>query len=586
MKIKRKEDKPRMVDNIPVLMDPAKAFDCLKQDTVIGYDSETTGLNPWKNDIALMQFYGRDTGTLAIIQIAHGQIPAPIKELFTMGKIMVAHNFVSFDGLFLDTHGVDWKKSRWYDSWVGETVLAPTGRHDVSKSLKATLNRRLGKEISKNIDHGHWANSYLTDEQIIYAGQDVLALPALRQKHYDMATASKELEALEMEQELAPLVCQMTINGLPLKRKFLERFLKEQRQSIVEAEAFLRKLFKTVGMEDLNLASHAQLKKALNAVGIPVPSTGKEVLIPLAQYGGKTGHILDTVLEWKHGAQRIKMFQESWMDEHIIDDRVHGRFGQCSADTTRFTGYDPNLQQIPKDSRYIIGNILGSKIISSDYSQIEVRIAAYYAKDTELIEAFKSGEDVHTAIAARIFNIPVSKVTADQRRHAKALSFTLLFGGGAQTLYDHAKMSGGNMNMKQATDLSGRFFSRFKGLSRMKDKAIAMAQKEGPVIIRLPNGSRRILVGEKKRSTVILNTLVQGSASVGIKYGMLECAKVGLGDYLGAPVHDELVSCGPNKLAKEIGKEQELALIVGMEKILQGEVPVAAETKIGDSWQK
>jgi DNA polymerase I-like protein with 3'-5' exonuclease and polymerase domains len=117
----------------------------------------------------------------------------------------------------------------------------------------------------------------------------------------------------------------------------------------------------------------------------------------------------------------------------------------------------------------------------------------------------------------------------------------------------------------------------------MRDKAYKMAETPGPVVIRLPNGTRRILVGYNKRHTVILNTIVQGSAAVGIKYGMLEAARRGLFDYMGGQVHDELVAAVPTRQAKPFGRELEDAMITGMSAVIDTTVKV--ETKIGDVWQ-
>jgi len=556
-----------VVDGIPVLFDVNEICKGLAGDDVIGIDLETTGFSAWRNSIALVQLYGEKSGTLGLIQIADGVIPKPVNDLFTSKKrTMVVHNGVGFDLWFMSTHGMPWNK------------VASTGRRDISKSLRGSLRRRLGKEIDKSIEHGNWAASVLSERQIEYSSQDVISLPALYRSQMEKATGSKELDAIAMEMELVPYVAQMSINGLPLKRKFLRQFIKEQHAAIKEADAYLKHLFGPI-----NMNSPKQLKDALHKVGIPVEGTGKEYLIPLSQIGGRNGEIIDQLLIWKHGAQRIKMYNEDWMDEHIINDWAHPHFWQCSADTTRFTSSDPNFQQIPKDSRYIIGNMPGYKIVSADYSQIEVRISAYYAQDEELIKALEQ-DDVHAAIAAVTFNIPVDQVTKEQRKLSKALTFTLLFGGGSSTLYNHAKMSGGSMTMNQADQLTNSFFGRFKGLARMKSKAEAIARKPGPAFIRLPNSCRRILVGPSKRSTVILNTMVQGTAAVGIKYGLLECGRRGLVDQgLGSTVHDELVAAVPTKYAKDFSNEMQEAMIVGMRQAV--DVTVKVDPSIGDNWK-
>jgi DNA polymerase-1 len=567
-----------LIDGIPVLDNPITACARLREDTIVGIDFETTGLNPWRNDIATIQLYGEKTSTLAVLQIRDGQIPQCVRDLFTSKRKFIVHNGVGFDIMFLHNAGIPWRKSQWYDTLVGETVLASTGRRDISRSLRSSLRRRLGKNIDKNIEHGHW-DQKLSVQQIEYAAQDVISLPALYQSHLAKAEETQQLEALQMEMDLMPLVAQMTINGLPCSEERVVAFVENQRAAIIKSEKWLRK---RLGKE-INLNSPVQLKRALNARGIDVDSTGVEILEPMAQFGGVAGIIAKNILQWRHGAQRIKMYRPEWREEHIIDGWIHPRFWQCSADTTRFTCSDPNLQQVPKDSRGdIIGGLPGYKIVSGDYSQIEIRIAAFQANDEELIRVLEK-EDIHSAIAAAVLNIPQKSITLEQRSFAKAMTFLLIFGGGVQRFYEYVKMSGSNISFDQASDIVYRFFTTFEGLRNIRSRAEKLAMKTGPVFIRLPNGCRRILVGYNKKSTTILNTMVQGTAAVGIKYGILEAGRRGLDKYLGGQVHDELVAAVPNREAKNYGKELEEAMIVGMNKVIDTTVRVGI--KIGDVWQ-
>lgn len=573
------------VDGIPVILNDVQAiYDGLRDDDVIGIDLETTGFNAWRNDIALVQMYGEKSGTLGLVQVANGVVPQGISDLFKKDKTFIIHNGVGFDMWFLHTHGIPWRTPKWHDTLVGEMVLTPTDRKNIRKNLGESIRRRLGTTIDKSIEHGHWAAETLSERQIEYAAQDVIHLPALYRTQLQKAVETRETEALEMEMELVPYVAQMSINGLPLKRSFVRKFIKQQHESIKEAEKFLFRLFGPI-----NLGSWQQLKQGLHNVGIPVEKTNAEYLTPLmlSMAGTREGDILEQVMIWKHGAQRIKMYSEEWMDQYITDDWAHPHFWQCSADTTRFTSSDPNFQQIPKDCRYIVGNMPGLKIVSADYSQIEVRIAAARAQDEKLIAALEQ-EDVHRAIAAATFDKPEAEVTKNERKMSKALTFTLLFGGGAGTLYNHSKTSGGSLTTDQSVELTNTFFSRFTGLAAMKKKAENLAyqkRRERSVVqIRLPNSNRRILVGPSVRSTVILNTIVQGTAAVGIKHGIIEAGHRGLVDQgLGSTVHDELVAAVPNKLAKEYSMELQESMIVGMKKVV--DVVVKVDTSIGDNWQ-
>ena len=154
-----------LVDGVPVIRDVNTAVRLLSKDKVIGIDLETTGFSAWKNEIALIQLYGEQSKTLAVLQVQNGVVPDAVKSLFTKEKTWVVHNGVGFDCWFMDTHGIPWERSKWHDTMVAETVLASTGRRDVSKSLRGSVRRRLGKEIDKDIEHGKWGATELSDEQ-------------------------------------------------------------------------------------------------------------------------------------------------------------------------------------------------------------------------------------------------------------------------------------------------------------------------------------------------------------------------------------------------------------------------------------
>jgi DNA polymerase-1 len=570
-----------VVDGIRVIRDPELAANSLASDRVIGVDLETTGLSPWRDSIATVQLYGEDSSSLAVVQARRGEVPPPVAALLGSGKKFVVHNGVGFDLLFLNNAGVEWGKSAWHDTLVGETLLATTGRRDVSRSLSNSLRLRLGKTIDKNIEHGHWANDELSAAQVEYAAQDVISLPALYNTQLTRAEESEQGGALEMEMELMPVVVQMELNGLPCTPGRMRAYVQKQRAAIADAEVRLRR---RLGAK-INLSSTQQLQAVLrDKYGVPVESTNKETLMELATYDSPAGRVAEDLLTWKHGNQRIKMYSEAWIADSITNDRIHPHFKQCAADTTRFTCSDPNLQQVPKDSRGdIIGGVPGLAIVSADYSQIEVRIAAFIARDEYLLRLLEQ-DDVHTAVASAVFNVPEADVQPRQRKLAKAMTFLLLFGGGVSGFYHYVNMSGGTLSEEAAEKYVYQFFTTFAGLRRMRELAMAKAEGPAPVRIRLPNGAKRILVGYNKRATTILNTMVQGSAAVGIKYGMLEANRRGLTKYLGGQIHDELVAAVPTREAREYGRELADAMVVGMGKILQ-DTTVKVEVKVGKEWQ-
>lgn len=566
------------IDGHPILFDPVEIAEAMSRETIIGYDSETTGFSPWRSNIALMQFHGQDSGVVGLCRVIDGHIPDPIKDLFTQGKTFIVHNGVGFDIPFLHTHGVNFHGSNWFDTLVGETVVVGSNRRNISVSLRNTAKRRLGKTIDKSQQKSSWANPVLTPAQIEYAAGDVISLPDLRLSHIDKAEQTGQTNALNMEMELVPIFAQMTVNGLPLNPAIARRYAQEQEELALEKQ---KKIYEVLG--NINLRSPDQIKKALAKVGVVVPSTRVEVLEDLIHDGVDFSEYLEYIVDFRHATKRASMFSDEWIAEHITNGIVHPKWWQCGTDTGRSSCSEPNLQQIPKDGRWIIGNKDGYKIVSCDYSQIELRVVAFIARDENLKQALNE-KDIHIFNASRSLGIPQEKVTPSQRTAAKGISFLLVFGGGWKTLYGYARRNGSDITPKEAMQMYDGFFESYPGISNLIDKARRMAASSQPIIsIRMPNGLRRNLVGATKKSTTIVNTAVQGTAAVGFKYGLLEMDKQGLTKYLGAVVHDEAVACVPDAEVEDYKKTMEECMIRGMERILPN---IKVEPKVGEGWQK
>lgn len=559
-----------------VLTDPAELARRLEHEDIIAYDCETTGLSPYRDKIALMQFYGDKTGTLGVIPIREGFIPPAVREIFRPGPLFIAHNGVNFDLQFLLSHGIDWVGTQWYDTLVGETVVAATNKRNVRVNLKDSARRRLGIEVDKTVEHS-WQNAELTERQIEYAATDVMLLPPLYRSQLQVAEDTKQLDALKMEQEVMPVFARMTYNGMPVMPHILREYVGAER---VKAEQLKREICEVLG--DINLNSTKQLKDAFrDRLGVNMISTAADTLQDMSQLGLKGGDIAGKLLYYRHANQRVKMYSEEWINSHITNNRVHPRFWQCSTDTGRVSCSDPNLQQVPRDGRKIFGNLDGWTMVAADYSQIEVRVAAWVAKDQKLISMLDE-EDIHTAVAASMFNKRPENVTKEERKLSKACSFTLLFGGGANRLHDYARRNGSDVSLNYMKEVVAKFFLTFEGIRQMKQRAAKWAEQDGPVVIRMPNGFRRILTGQEKTLTRILNTSVQGSAAVGLKYALIEADRQGLTRYLSATVHDEIVACVPDNEAEEYGKELVMCMTAGMKRFLT--TSVKAELKVGKSW--
>lgn len=593
-----------------VVRTAAEAMVILDHEEWIGLDLETSGLSPWLDKIAVVTLYGEDSHTAAVIHV-RGSLIASFHATFrawlgNRRRKYVTHNGVCFDIPFLANAGVDVFGPEWFDTMIGEAVTLKVGRHDISRSLQDTLVRRLKKEINKSQQLSEWMAPELTEDQVGYCTGDVQHLPALRRKQLDEVEPDARAEAMEVEAQIIPAVLHMHHNGMPLHLPSVEAYLVEQREAAERAVETLTDYMPAV-------SNFNSVPQVLNAARLRFPeahlkSTAAEGLQLIAEENeGDLGAWARALLVYRRSRKRQSMFSAEWRRSYAFDHRlngtllarfniphnhpdivwVHSRFKQLGTDTGRFSSSDPNGQQIPKDARRLFGNVPGYKVVSCDYSQLEIRVAANVAEDAVLIKAFEeeqeSGGDIHTMIAAQLFNKSADDVTKEERKLSKAATFTLLFGGGVTTLYEYARMSGSSITEMEAASVFRAFFDRFYGLRAMRNWASSMAKHSPVCAINLPHGLRRVLAGNELTSTRILNTMVQGSAAAGLKFALRLCVDRKLDRYLCATVHDELVGVVPERDAEQWGADIQRAMIDGMRMVLH-RVPVRAELAIGNTW--
>ena len=569
------------VNGIDVIFEVDEAVRVFANEPAIAIDIETSGLSPWRDLIAVVSLYGDETGALAVLHVK-GHVPDNLAKLLSRRDLtLVAHNAVGFDAMFLAVNGVDVFRPTWYDTLVGETVLTVTGRRDISVSLRATLNRRIGADMKKDIDHRTWMREDLDDEQLSYAANDVVHLHAIARAQAEKADEKGMTDALDLEMRVMPVVIRMSLNGFPLNVDKLEEAKRGADERAAQAKVDLAKRFG----EEFNPNSHPQVKKALAEVGlVDIRDTKAETLDPIATGDGPYAAITRDILLRRRALKRIGMYDAAWVAKYVQDDgRVHARFWQCGTDTVRFSSSDPNLQQIPRDFRWVFGWESGLDVVSADYSQIEVRVAADLSGDAGLLESLQS-EDIHRFVASVAYQLAPEAITDKQRKNAKAIVFTWLFGGGINGMVAYARRDGSDVTHEEMTQLVRRMEGRFEGVTRMRTQAYQLADRRGPISIRLPNGHRRVLVGNKVRGTTILNTAVQGTAAVGLKHALLVAEERGLTEYIGGTIHDEIVASGvPKADGEEYGRELERAMLDGMANVISA--PVKVEVKRGDYWE-
>lgn len=554
----------------------ADLYEAFSADDTIALDLETGGLSPWKDPIAVISLYGAQSKHSALLHV-RGRIGHELKAWFSSRpRLFVTHNGVAFDIPFLATHGVDWKYHQWYDTLIGEQVTLSTGRRDVKVNLQATLSRRVGIRIAKGLGKSTWMAPVLTPEQITYCLEDIAFLPSLREAQIDKVRGSSRVKALDFENHLSRIVVDMTLFGLPFSVSRTSE-LGDQQESI-KYECY-RYLQETLGA--LNYNSPKQVLEAFKQrYGILLESTDAETLAALREHEGELGKTAGSLLDYRYANKRITMYDEEWMNKYVHESRVHPRFRSVGTDTGRFSSSDPNIQQIPKSYRSIIGNLEGHKIVSADYSSIEVVVAAAIAQDKVLLADIASGTDIHRTIASELFNKPQSEITSTERRIAKASTFSLIFAGSAKAVMRRAVQFGSPITEQEATMLRYRFLQRYKGIALTHRQAQEKANSGYPVTIVLPTGLKRVLANASPSQ--IVNTVVQGTAAAGLKYALLKMEEQGLTKYLGAVVHDEIVATVPDAEAQDYAQELSRCMIAGMAEVVDADV--RTESSIDSTW--
>ncbi len=299
------------------------------------------------------------------------------------------------------------------------------------------------------------------------------------------------------------------------------------------------------------------------------------------------------LLEFRNLSKLLSTYIESLPELiHPKTKRIHTSFNQTVAATGRLSSSDPNLQNIPirtdlgKEIRkaFVPGEP-GWKLLSADYSQIELRILAHLSEDATLIDTFNKNEDIHRRTASVIFGIPLNEVSSELRSRAKAINFGVIYGMGAQRLSHETGIS-----MAKAKEFIEAYFEKYAAVRRYLDRQVEMAREKGFVTTIL---GRRRLISEinstnprlsSNAERIATNTPIQGSAADLIKVAMVnihrEIAKRKLKSRMLLQVHDELVfEVHPNEteLMKKMVKD-------GMEKAIALSVPVAVEMGLGDNW--
>ena len=387
----------------------------------------------------------------------------------------------------------------------------------------------------------------------------------------------------------------MEQNGTQLNSKILASQSKDLESRIKKLE----KLAYEIAGEEFNLGSTKQLReiffeklnyRIIKKTPGGQPSTDEKVLQELAEE-----YELPKVLLEHRTLSKLKSTYTDKLPGQISSNtgKVHTSFHQAVTTTGRLSSSDPNLQNIPirtEDGRRIrqaFEATKGNKIISADYSQIELRVMAHLSKDEGLLEAFNQGEDIHAKTASEVFDVSLEEVTPDLRRNAKAINFGLIYGISAFGL---GKQLGINRNL--AAEYMGMYFEKYPGVKAYMESTKDFARDSGYIetlfgrrlYLRDINASNAIRRQASER--VAINAPVQGSAADIMKIAMINAhsalKKSKLKAKLTLQVHDELIVDSPKGETEKVVK----LLTKSMQDAVNLDVPLEVDIGIGNNWDQ
>jgi DNA polymerase-1 len=397
------------------------------------------------------------------------------------------------------------------------------------------------------------------------------------------------------ELPLIPVLRGMERAGIRIDIPYLEKLSKEVTKDKEKIEAAMEKI---VGRA-FNPASPSQLASILfdelklPAKGIKKGKTGYSTAASELEKLEGTHEIIDLIGRHRELAKLLSTYIDILPALADKNGRVHTTFNQAIASTGRLSSSDPNLQNIPvrtelgrKMRRAFIAD-KGMELVACDYSQIELRVVAALAKDKKMLEAFRSGADIHTSTAAEIWGIEPSNVTKEQRRAAKAINFGIIYGQGPMGLSRSAGIS-----FAEAKEFIVKYFETYKGIKTYLDVTRVKARKNGYVETlfgrrrTIPDIVSGVQALQAAAERMAINMPVQGTAADLIKLAMIKVAdglpSVSDGARLLLQVHDELLLEVPKHDVEQVA----LYVKQTMETIEDIGCPIIVDVKRGKNWEE
>ena len=577
----------------------------LKAASEICFDTETTNIDANLAELVGLSFSVTPTEAWYVPCSADQNqthtLLRTLAPLFSDPSITwIGHN-IKYDVLVLKWYGVELAGSL-YDTMLAHYVFEPEGKRsmdDLSEKYLGYVPVSIEELIGKKGKHQLSMRDVEAEKIKEYAAEDADITLQLKQQFVTrVQKAGVEKVLQEVELPLIRVLADMEFEGVTIDKTFLQEYsVALEKEAKIAEEA----VYKEAGVR-FNLASPKQLGEVLfdklkldpdaKKTKTGQYQTGEDILTKLAARGHR---IAEDILTFRE----LTKLQSTYVDALPLlinpkTGRVHTSYAQAVAVTGRLSSNNPNLQNIPVRTergreirKAFIPRNKDFTLISADYSQIELRIVAAISGDRNMCAAFREGKDIHTATAARVYNVPESEVTKEMRYKAKSVNFGIIYGQGAFGLADNLGIS-----RTEAKEIIANYKREFPGIQEYMDSTIKFAKGNGYVEtlmgrkrwLRDINSSNFTVRGFAERNAI--NSPIQGSAADMIKLAMHKIHSsikhAGMKSKMILQVHDELIF---DAHYSEVEKLTAI-IIEGMQTALPlpNAVPVIAECGSGPNW--
>jgi DNA polymerase-1 len=493
-------------------------------------------------------------------------------------------------------------KGKLFDTMLAHYLIEPDQRHGMDFLAETYLGYKpisfdelTGKKAGRQPDMRQVQETRL-NEVVNYAAEDADVTLQLREKLEPLLSENQAVSLFEeIEMPLVPVLASMEAEGVKLDVGALKDYSAQLLEEIIIVEKEIYDLaggeFNISSPKQLGVILFDRLKIADNPKKTKTKqySTGEDILSKLE----KKHPIISKILDYRS----LTKLKSTYVDALPLlvnqrDGRIHTSYNQAVASTGRLSSTNPNLQNIPirtEKGREIRKSFVPRSdeftLLSADYSQIELRIIAELSEDPAMMEAFRSGLDIHTATAAKVYGAELDEITKDMRRNAKAVNFGIVYGISAFGLSEQL-----NIPRSEAYEMIANYFEEYAGVKKFMDQTIRFARENGFVTtikgrrryLRDINSGNATVRGFAERNAI--NAPIQGSSADMIKIAMInihnEIIRRKLKTRMILQVHDELVF----DVFKDELDEVKILVEDKMKHAINMKVPVLVDMNNGSTW--